>query len=214
MGIMTLADFRSELDESIGTPALGNTRYDRWINAAYFEVSGAIEFQQLLDVQSFTTVDGTQAYNEAGSTLGIRQVFDVENDAVLLHESVENFLLRDEDTEGDPLYWTRFGGQLHLWPVPGTTGDTIKYLRIKQPTVLSASGSVTVLPAQWDMVVWMMSVHYALLSREEQEFAAMWFNRAVSMIRSRTTDLEYDADSREVGVTIAKSLSDLNVRPA
>lgn len=210
MGAWTLENFRDEMDHPTGGVISDNTRKDRYINAAYFEVAGTIQFHKLIEAHTFNTADGTVAYNLPADHLGPKSLIDKTNDKRLLRVSPENFQFLDESTDGDPEKYAIYGGQLHLWPTPDAV-NSMSYLHIVEPDELTV-GNPTVLPATWDNAIWLMSIHYALMSLEEYERANAWFDRAIVYIRSRTTDEEFESETEAMGVWVPRSLSELQDR--
>ena len=43
MGLMTLADFQTDLQSALGDKGLANAKLNRWINAGYYDLAGAVE---------------------------------------------------------------------------------------------------------------------------------------------------------------------------
>lgn len=208
MGFMTLQHFRDELVNAVGGERLGagTDRKDRYINMAYYEICGVLEFKDLMAVQSISAVLGTLAYSQPSDLLGVRAIIDQTNKNRLLKISEENYLMLDPEETGEPSRWTRYGGSIHIWPGP-TESLAMKNLYIQQPATMPAGGSI--LPAQWDSPIWMLSCYYALLSLGDQHLSIQWFERAMAYLSSRITDLEYDADTEAEGIRLPQSPEEL-----
>ena len=90
----------------------------------------------LVKSSSFTTVDGTRTYTLATDLLVIRQLRDSTNGRMLTPVGLDFVLEADPDLdeEGDARCWYPTGvssangrTMVGLYPIPGTTGDTIAY---------------------------------------------------------------------------------------
>lgn len=205
MGRMTLANFESELELIFGSRSIGNTRIDRWLHWAVDEISGAIDFEALQELQSISTVASTVSYSLDSNCLGIKSVFDTTSDKRLLRVGTEKFMTFDEDTEGNPKFYTRYGGKVHLWPTPDAV-YTVKVLkRIEHSSWTSGAND---LPAQWDPVVLALAAHYGFGALEELQQSSFWFNRAMALIRSRREDIELD-DGEAMPVQVVTSYEEL-----
>lgn len=206
MGRMILTAFESELESMLGSRSIGNTRIDRWLLMAVDEITGAIDFQSLMAPQSVTMVSGTTSYDLDSNCVGISAAYDTTNKNRLLWSPPQNFITHDDATSGNPKIYTRLNDDIYLWPTPSAAG-TLKVLkRIQYGTWTSGALS---LPNQWDPVILALAAHYGFGALEELEQSAFWFNRAMALIRSRTTDYENDSDAEPLPVMVVSSYEDL-----
>jgi len=170
------------------------------------EITGAIDFESLLETQSVSTADGTVSYSLDANCVGISTVFDTTNGKRLLWTPPQNFMAYDDTTEGNPKIYTRFGGKVYLWPTPDDV-YTVKVLKRIQYGVWT-TGALG-LPNQWDPVILALAAHYGFGALEELEQSAFWFNRAMALIRSRNTDYENDSDAEPLPIMVVNSWEDL-----
>jgi len=118
MGVLTLADFRTEIQSSTGNRGIDNARLDRWINFGYLDLAGAIKFASLDDKIVIPTVASQANYAITGSPLLIRFVVDATSNLLLgWHTPVEYFRVKDAVT-GTAAKWTREKDEIFIHPVP------------------------------------------------------------------------------------------------
>lgn len=193
MGVMTLTNFRDDTQSALGDRGLGNTSLDRWINQAYLDIAGAVEFDILQEEDTAqSTVNGTVSVNVPTGAHKVKYVRNTTGDTLLEWVPVTE-LYRRSQTSGTPIVWTQRKNLILFNPIP----NAVLALRIgyrKSPTVLSAVGDVTVLPDYWDAPIFILAVHYGLLSRGEDQRAMVWLQRAAAYIQSRITEKDLMED--------------------
>jgi len=201
MGVLTLADFRTEIQSSTGNRGIDNARLDRWINFGYLDLAGAIKFASLDDKIVIPTVASQANYAITGSPLLIRFVVDATSNLLLgWHTPVEYFRVKDAVT-GTAAKWTREKDEIFIHPVPAGVVSLEVYVK-EEPVLLIATGDVTVLPATWDNAIFLLSTHHALLALGEEQRAAAWFNRAITYIQSRISEDQLEANNLGTGMTL------------
>jgi len=205
MGRMTLAQFRSEVEANLGNQSIGSTRIDIWIHWALDEVTGAIDFQSLRDVQSKSTVADQGYVTLDADTIGVKAVRDMTNLMKLIRTSDERIQDWTEDDTGVPRFYAFYGTALHLRPVP----DDIYSLKILTREEHATLTTTTSLPAMWDPAITMLATGYACMALDEESKAMWWFNRAFAYIRSRETDMELFSEGLSEPVRIAESWADV-----
>lgn len=207
MGRMTIDIVRTEIASMTGNSGLTSTRIDAWFHFALDEITGAIDFEKLLELQSESTVADTVSYAMDSNAIGISSVYDTTNKRRLLYTPPKNFTTLDEDTDGPPKIYTRYGGNLLVWPTPQAV-YTLKIMKRIQHIVV-VTGQPTVIPAQWDPALLALTAHYAFGALEELDRSAFWFNRAMSLLRSRSTDHEMDSDAEALPIMVVNSYEEL-----
>lgn len=174
MGVMTLAEMRTELQEMYlrgrTDQAVTNTRLDRWINWGYDHVSHPLVHRhpQLLANFDFSLVtdDNTYDISDSATTFQITAVRSVTHylATTIAATTIRRKLVPrgvrwfDERTNvsGPPTAYTIDENEtLILSGVPTSTenGQQIRVRCWREPTLLAANGDLTVLPRRWDELV-------------------------------------------------------------
>ena len=207
---MTLAKFQEQLQRMVASPSRGisTPQLNMWINLAYREILGAIEFEPQRTSTTFDTVDGTIAYDEPSDQTQIILVKDTENDNVLQFVETPAFRRRDPDTEGEPQYWTRIGSQIHLHPTPDDAYSMlVEYLAM--PADMSDPTDTPVFGSQWDSALLQLAFANALQEFREFDGAQMAYSRALAALRSRKHDRAHREATPQIGLQVAYSEEDL-----
>lgn len=211
MGYMTLENFRTDLQSSLGDRGHDNSALDRWINFGYLDISGAIDFETLESSSTIATTSGNADIAAPSGSLIIKIVRDDTNDRLLGWLPKIEYFRRSTSDSGEPTHWTRNENDILLHPVPDGAYD-INVIYRDLPTRLSAAGDTTVLPDMWDTAVHMLSVYHGLLASGEEERAQLWFARAVNFVQTRMSEDMYHATSAGLGLTLAP-IRTLDIRP-
>ncbi|MCP4113845.1 MAG: hypothetical protein GY737_00290 [Desulfobacteraceae bacterium] len=177
MGTMTLSEFRTDLSE-VGLKGRGdisNARLDRWINRAYLDVTHPSIFEH--DIFK-TTYDITLATDDADYTLasttvgytvlGIRSVrYHASTTAgpsvqgrKLDPESIQEYDDRVHSSGSPAWYVGGEGEQILVSPTPSSSenGHILRCRLWREAAILSTDSSTTVIPANWDYIVYQGSV--------------------------------------------------------
>ncbi len=193
MGVMTLTNFRDDTQSALGDRGLANASLDRWINLGYLDIAGAVDFDILQEEDTTqSTVAGTVSVNVPTGAHKVKYVRSTTGDNLLEWVPVTE-LYRRSQSAGTPTVWAQRKNLILFNPIP----STVLALRIgyrKSPTALSATGDVTVLPDYWDAPIFLLAVHYGLLSRGEDQRAMVWLQRAAAYIQSRITERDLMED--------------------
>ena len=207
MGRMTIDVVRTELVSMTGNSSISPTRVDAWFHFALDEITGSIDFEKLLALQSTSTIADTVSYAMDAGAIGISSIYDITNKKRLLYTPPKNFTTLAETTDGPPKIYTRYGGNFHIWPTPQAVYSLKIMKRTEHDTV--TTGETTDIPAQWDPALLALTAHYAFGALEEIDKSAFWFNRAMSLLRSRSTDHELDSQAEGLPVMVVNSYEDL-----
>lgn len=201
MGYMTLADFRADIDAALGNYSIAPTKLDRWINQAYMELAGGVNFEILVEEDtSQSTTPSIITVNVPIGAISVDLVRNTTDDKLLGWVALSEFW-RLSQTPGVPVKWCRRKNTILLNPVP----NSVKALRIlyrKYPTRFSAVGDLSVLPDTWDTAIYLLAAHYGLLARNEEQRAMIWLSRAATYIASRMTDEQLEYTTRGVGLNL------------
>lgn len=224
MGVMTLADFQSDLAEALGGRTLDATRSARWVNNAYREVAYAFKFPELNKTATFNTVDGTESYTLATIAADFRAM-DEEGLRItapqtrflgaLVPETRINYRRASRfpqtATRGQPRWWHRFSGKIYLRPIPDSTVMTMEFDYWAKVTALAAAGDTTVLTDDWDDVIFRAALYRGQMSYGEHDRMINTFNMFLGLLRSRVMaeDLEEFPDG---GISAIQSSYDYNTR--
>lgn len=205
MGILTLAEFRDDLDAAMGRENVGSPFLDRQINRAYLDLAGSVDFEVLdLDAEDSTVVDQVHLDLPEGEIIAIKVVKNVTEDIPLGYLNKSEFFRRPSVPTGTPTHWTRHSNKILLNPTPAEVTSLFIAYKVN-PAPLAEEEDNTILPSMWDIAVFLLSVHYALLARGQEQRAAAWQARAGMYIQTRMT--ESDLQSLEPGVGASLPLS-------
>lgn len=187
MGQLQLSEYRTEVQSALGDRGVTDNRLDRWINFAYMELAGALDFETFDGESSATSSSGTNSLSVPTDSMTVKAVVDDDNDTLLQWVPKHEFFRLPRSQQGTPEKWTQHIDQVLLQPTPDST---VNYLVLYKdvPTRLSADTDTTAIPQVWDQAVYMLAVHYALMSLAEEQRASLWLQRAVQFIRTRVTE--------------------------
>ncbi len=213
MGLMTLADFRTDVQSALGDRGLENAKLDRWINAGYYDLGGSVDFETLETSTTTPTVGSVQTIAVPSGTEIVKFIKDLTNDTLLGWVPKLELFRRSITPESTAINWTRHADLIYLHPVP--IGVQSMFIVHKDaPTVLSAVGDLTVFPVVWDSAVFLLAVHHALLALGEDQRSASWLGRAISYIGTRITEVDMHSESAGLGASIPGGLQALQQRLA
>jgi len=190
MGVVTLLNFRTEIISAMSgrvTEAADVAKMNRWVNAGYLEVTGAIDFAELDAVFNVATVDGTVEYAGPTDAAGWRSVFDETNDLLLERVSLEQLYRRERSIKNIPDFWSRRGDTLILSPTPNAVINE-RLLYKKNAAILDDDADLTAISGTWDHAIYLLAMSSAHLSFSEENRATFWRNLAVAYIQSRFTE--------------------------
>lgn len=211
MGSMSLADFRSEiLFLLVNRTDLSNTRLDRWVNAAYFHLTHP-DVHRHREVQTrydFSLTTGTQEYSLSDSTVGYH-ITGVRN-AVYYAGTAINTTVTRRDLRPRSLHWIQQrpapAGPPTCYSLDGTllvldtaptsreNGHRVRLWVWREPVVLSAAGSVTVLGSYWDRVLLKGAQWMAELDLGLRELAEHTKQDYVALINEVSGDFQLNAE--------------------
>ena len=176
MGIVTLGDFISDIEGSIGNRELLAPRITRFVNYAYFNIAGSIRFHEL---ESFVEVTGASSLSLPNRTI---TVFAVSRAGILL-EYIEPSLFYQRKPKNPPEIWTRLGMNVLIRTLAPASPHSL-YVS-QRPAPLSGSSATTTIPETWDEGIYLLATHYALMSLSEETRAQAWFGRFRDFVATR-----------------------------
>lgn len=190
MGVVTLLNFRTDVISALAgrvKEADDAVQMNRWINAGYLEVTGAVDFPELDDVFNVATSSGVNEYAGPTDSAGWIGVYDESNDTLLERVTLNQLYRRDRSTNDTPEFWTRRGDTLILSPTPDAVINE-RILHKITPALLDDDSDKTAIPGTWDQAIYMLAVSNGHLSFAEENRATFWRNNAVAYIQSRFTE--------------------------
>lgn len=199
MGLTTLAGFRSQVNLATGNTGVSSDSVDDWINFAYQEVCSAVDFEELEEDFSISTVVGTSVYSGPINPLGIRLIRNITSNEQLTWVHKQE-IWRLSSLTGIPKKWSRHKNDIIVHPTPSQVFN-LSVVYKKTPEILSSPSDVTEIPSAWDPLVMMLAVHYALLTLNEEPRAITWFNRAVMYGQGRITEGNFKLSSPGLKLT-------------
>ena len=200
MGLMTLDDFQEDLQSALGDRGITDGRLNRWINAGYYDLCGAVEFEVLTNSEKYDCTSSQSFVIAPANTLVIKLIRDMDNDLLLGWVPLVEYWRRSQGVTDEPTVWTRQEENVYLYPVPDGTYQ-LMFITIEPPAVLTGSDK-TVLPEIWDQAVFLLAGHFALLALGEEQRAIVWLGRAVTYIQSRMTEQDLQVDAGGLGASL------------
>lgn len=189
MGLLTLADFRTDVGTALGGQGRPTFQLDRWVNQGYLDVCGAVDFDIFDDYSNIPTVNAQSYIPTPQNTVIVKAIKDETNDRNLGWIPLAEYLRR-EAIAGQPTHFTRLKDQIKLTPVPNGVFSLL-VIRKMDPNTLVAENDVTAIPATWDAAVFLLAVHHAWLALNQEARAAVWLGRAVTYMQSRMTEKDF-----------------------
>ena len=184
MGLLTLADYRAEVDAALGAPGLGNTVYDRYTNIAYYDVCGSYRFPEFIKTQSVSLVNATDVYSLTEIPLAVD--FVVHANTTLRFLPANEFFRRHTATTGTPKNWTWYGASIAFDPTPNASSTATAHKRV-EPAKLTNTIDASVIPTTWDSVILDLAVAHLLARRGENDRALAMFQQAVTLASAKHT---------------------------
>lgn len=198
---MSLDDYRTDLQSALGDRGLQNDRLDRWINFAYLDLAGSVDFEVLEEDETVATVASTQTIDAPDNAMVVKLIRDTTNDNLLGWVPKGELFRRSASVEGRPTNWTRHGSLIYLHPIPDDAFDLFVVFKTS-PTLFASEADVSVLPDIWDPAIFLLSVHHGLQALGDEQRSAAWFSRAVSYIQSRMTEQDLHANASGLGASL------------
>jgi hypothetical protein len=211
VGTWDLSQYREALGAIFSSRGMDNTRFDRWVNQTKREVESAFQFDALKVSQEYDTTIGERAYSLPDGFISIISINDQTNDRTLIRTDYENVETRKATPTGYPKYWARRGNSLVLSPTPDGV-YTIEATMFIEPSELTDSTDVTLIPSYWDNAIYFLSAHYGWMELSDTEKAATWLERYVNYVRSRIRDEEWEGTSVSEPVRVVSDFRDLRRR--
>lgn len=201
MGVMTLADFRADLQTALQR-TVSNTLLDKWVNNAIREFAYAFKFRELEDTYlailpagngTFTFAGTFRAIHEDG---GVRITAPADKIAQISPETRARYLqligdTTDSATWGTPLFYHKYGFSVFVRPVVDATYNLTTHIW-KKITPLVAGSDVSQFDEDWDDVIFNGALYRGFKSFGEFD---RWQNvkaEFVGLVRSRTTEMELE----------------------
>lgn len=210
MGQMTLSRFRAHVMANPALQGLPNVDADLvtdWVNMAYFEVTGAIEFEALEKCAAMTTVNGVAEYALPVRFVAMTAVQDRTTGVKIVKSTLRNMLRYTWDTVGYPRFWARTAAGIKIWPIPDSIYSFFVYYT-SEPVRLQNANDVTVLPATWDKAILLMAIETALRNFNQFDPADKLFTRAMAHMRSRMKDEDL-GETEEGPLNLVRSWEEL-----
>lgn len=150
-----LTDVRLELG-SPPTTRITDAQILTRINRSYMEVATRYRHPELNSSVTGTTVSGTATVALSTATrywytVALR---DESNDTTLVRRPMAWLLSQDRDSHGAPQYYTRYGTNMILHPIPDGAYSYAWYYQVRPALLTSAPDTSTVFDStDWDEIV-------------------------------------------------------------
>jgi hypothetical protein len=202
MGLLTLQNFRDDLQGALGNLQYGDSELDRWINMAYLDLASSVDFEVFDGDTPRATVDGQNYVLCPANVLIVRLVRDETTDYLLGWVRKAEYYRKSQSAQGPPRKWTRHGNKVMLHPVPDAVYNILLVTKLS-PTPLTLPAHITEIPPVWDSAVQTLSMYYALGARGQEARAESWLRRTVVYVQSRITEEGLEANLDGLGASKA-----------
>ncbi len=207
MGLMTLADYQSDLESSAQRGGISTTRSTKWVNDAIREFAYAFKFRELETSVSFDTAAGQYEYNltahivatgfRAMHELGIVKTAPSDRLGKLIPESRNVFLQKlgdttDADNRGEIKYYHKFHNLIYLRPIPDSTLVTSKFHFWKKITPLVNAGDVSEFDEDWDEIIFLGALYRCFRGFGEFDRYQNIRNDFLGLVRSRAGEQDLE----------------------
>lgn len=154
---MTTAELRTLVYDLTGRPStyarLTSAQVDSYVREGMFDLAVQTFTPSLLDVSTFSTVNGTSTYSLAGNPL---RVASMSLGGLTLKDTNISRLIVESPgfnsaSTGSPTHWFLIGrgtsgeSKVRLWPTPNAT-LTVTVVSLRAPAALPGSGQIL----EWD----------------------------------------------------------------
>jgi hypothetical protein len=210
VGKMTLGRFRSRLTTILGDRSFDNEDLDDWINAGLYELTGAIDMEELRENVVIRTIPGRQKYFLLNEPYSVSGVLFYNDSRRLLRVGLDILLARSRE-RGRPDSWARDGKFIVFHPIPDKAED-IQVYGFKEARALEEDEDTTPYRATWDRAILLLGAANALFDVGDSERAVQYLERARQYIGSRVAEPARDSHSEGAGVNVARTLHDVTGR--
>jgi len=150
-----LATLRTNVQRDLGNPstdALSTADIDARINDSYYELLTRYRHPEIETSVTLATVDGTQEYSLESDYWYTHILRDETNNRLIYYRPLEWLLEHDIDSEGQPMYWTRWGDERLLYPTPDGAYSITEYYYMRAD-LLAGSGKTVFDGLEWDEIL-------------------------------------------------------------
>lgn len=192
---MTLQDLRSFVYEhlDIDDDDLSQTVLDGFIREAFDDIAQSdYEFQHFQFDATFDTEPGVQSYDLSAigtdPPTNVQSIQDVRSDTQQLrprdHRQMRQAFRQDATHSGRPTLYSRWGNQLHLWPIPDTE-LSIGVTGYRKPNdwIADGAGGVPDLPDEFHLCVAFGACALAYAHQDDHEAAILYSQRNENRLR-------------------------------
>lgn len=211
MGYMTLADFRTDVQSTLGSRGLANATLDRYINFGYLDVTGAMNFEILNSENSLSTTINQQYVDAPSNLISIKMIRNVNSGKPLIWIPLEELFRRPSVPTAQMDSWHLFGSRVYLRPTPNAVYSLNAFCK-KSPTRLTAVGDVSVLPHEFDTAILMLANYYGFLLTNQESRAAYWLGLAINNLQSKIVPSDVDVHDTGYIETLKQRLSILQAQ--
>ena len=184
---MALSDLRTEvLDHGFDANLFGSSRIDQYINDGYFKVCRRVQWYQDEATYDFATVVGTTNYSFPTDFMKGRSLRDTDRDIELQEVGIRLIDRSDNQSSGEPIYWTVDGPNIHVFPSPdGVYNLEFRYWKL--PAALSQDTDVPILPDEYQALLIYWALKRAYSAEDDLQTAQGWeqnFNQLLAEFES------------------------------
>jgi len=208
-GVMTFAEFQSELFYELGNDTETDGYRGDWVNRAYrtlttqdkfFGKDIQLYFPELETFSTDTTADGTLSVSTPSDAHFVRAIWESSSDVKMINISWRDYVERTgrgtEGARGAPTLWTRRGGNIYFYPTPdGAYGLTIYYK--KHIDEMTANADTTEIGEEWDESILKLAVIQSMYRRKRYADAEKEEGIFLNMVSGVASAHNHEAEDRE-----------------
>lgn len=201
---LTLTVLQTDVRLELGNPPTAVFTDDQIkdrINHSYYEIATRFRHPEMIQVTT-----GTLTASDATYALPTRYWYslsfrDETNDQTLVYRPLSWIKAQDIDATGQPMFYTRRGSEVILYPTPAGAYSYTWYY-VARPALLSAGGDTTTFDGQeWDEIVKWGAVWRCFQTLGQQDRMIHTRNIWRTLINSmpETLTLEAESASQPIG---------------
>lgn len=145
---LTLADIRAELEFRAPDMEGREARTDQRVNWAIRDVIMQLRMPEFEDTATTTLLNGVREYDVPADYLTTITMKNITQERTLVGRDINFFDRLDQDEEGEPKVYARFGLKYFLHPTPSSdyAGDTLRIRYLSSPAALTDDSDPFPLP--------------------------------------------------------------------
>lgn len=216
---LVIQDLRDGLRRSCGGIEIAdysNDIVDLWLNQAYWEIMDKFPFREKQKTSTFQFIDGVRFYDaptpfEAVTKISIADATESDNKHTPLKrmtiDRYEQEYDSDDDQEGKPEFYIRYGIGFYVLPTPDKAYDGFIYYNTTLADIAD-DNTTPEIPQVWHEIIMFGGIARGWLQLDNTNKATFYFNLQATKINTTSpTEAKEEEDSSLAGVELPEDLT-------